>query len=195
MNETILNRNINLNSWTWCYLTSVEFAEAAHDAMQKFLKDHIEYIKISCGIDYIVAKAKRKTKSIAPAFAIVKTFYLRGALMKKNVFATVMFFLFAFGHCAFASDVFIGTIAHEKGRLILTRCDFVQNKYVLRDKKGNVMRPVFTYSTNPDYRNVVSYAEVFGSYSQIKNENYLTVEAIDNVQPGKSCHLLDLLPK
>ena len=42
MHEIILNRNINLEAWTWYYLTSIEFAQAARDAMQEFLKYYIE---------------------------------------------------------------------------------------------------------------------------------------------------------
>ena len=34
-------------------------------------------------------------------------------------------------------DIFIGTLAVEKNDVILTRCDLVQNRYILRDAKGS----------------------------------------------------------
>ena len=41
MNESIQNRDINLEAWTWYYRTSVEFAHVARNATQEFLKYYI----------------------------------------------------------------------------------------------------------------------------------------------------------
>lgn len=116
--------------------------------------------------------------------------------MKTNLLPLMLFFVLAtLGYAASADDVFIGTLSKEKGRLILTRCDFVQDRYVLKDKKGDKRRPVSAHLAAFNGSAGIAYAEVFGSYDEIKGENYLLVESIDNVHPGKSCHLVDPRPQ
>lgn len=80
-------------------------------------------------------------------------------------------------------DIFIGTLAVENGEVILTRCDLVENRYVLRDEKGG--------SAVGDYlkRGTPGSAEIIGSYSEGKGRSILTVADIDNIKPGGNCHL------
>lgn len=82
-------------------------------------------------------------------------------------------------------DIFIGTLAVEKNDVILTRCDLVQNRYILRDAKGSDAVAAYARDGRP------AYGEVIGSYWEKDGHPALDVTAIDNVTPGRSCHLID----
>jgi hypothetical protein len=92
---------------------------------------------------------------------------------------------------AAALDLFIGTVAIENGDVVLTRCDLVQNRYVLKDlPKAKAVATLLTKL--PTMKGPV-YAEVIGEYAEDgKGDNLLNVDGIENVTAGKTCHLLDL---
>lgn len=82
-------------------------------------------------------------------------------------------------------DIFIGTLAVEKGQVVLTRCDLAQNRYFLRDAKGSNAVAAYARDGRP------AYGEVIGAYWEKNGHPALDVEAIDNLTPGQSCHLFD----
>ncbi|MBD8620638.1 hypothetical protein IFT67_17080 [Sphingomonas sp. CFBP 13728] len=84
-------------------------------------------------------------------------------------------------------DSFIGTLAIERGEVILTRCDLAASRYLLRDVPG--AQAVTRY--RKDRRR--ASADVMGSYSKEGDRNILTVAEFLDYQPGKSCHLSDTL--
>jgi hypothetical protein len=84
-------------------------------------------------------------------------------------------------------DVFIGTLAMEKGEAILTRCDLASTRYVLRDAASS--RAVAAYRKT----GVPGYVEVMGSVDDASGDLVLTVSAFAEQVPGRSCHLLDVM--
>jgi hypothetical protein len=95
-----------------------------------------------------------------------------------------------------AQDLFIGTLDIRKDQLVLTRCDLTQNRYVLRDRAGEVEKPVARLRERLKTLKAPVYVEVFGEYAEIEGEdgNALDVIGLDNLTAGKSCHLTDVLP-
>ncbi|MBO9707806.1 MAG: hypothetical protein J7521_06315 [Caulobacter sp.] len=97
---------------------------------------------------------------------------------------------------AAAQDIYTGTLAVEQDRLVLTRCDLVENRYVLRDAPGETavadLRARLPRLAKP------VYGEVIGSYVDApadgdgQEQNLLDVTAIEGVEGGRSCHLGDL---
>jgi len=88
-------------------------------------------------------------------------------------------------------DLFIGTLTIENGEVVLTRCDIVQNRYVLKDLATT--KAVATLLTKLPTMKGPVYAEVIGEYAEDgKGGNLLNVDGIENVTAGKTCHLLDL---
>ena len=98
---------------------------------------------------------------------------------------------------ALAQDLYIGTIDIQKDQVILTRCDLVQNRYVLRDRKGEPETPVADLRARLKTLKAPVYVEVIGEYVEVRDEdgNGLDVIALENITAGKSCHLMDALPK
>jgi hypothetical protein len=88
-----------------------------------------------------------------------------------------------------AQDIFIGTVGIERGQLVLTRCDLVENRYVLKD--GAPEKPVAALAARLATLKAPVQAEVIGEYEADGDGNALRVIDIQNVQPGQSCHLLD----
>jgi hypothetical protein len=84
-------------------------------------------------------------------------------------------------------DVFIGTLAMEQGQPVLTRCDLVETQYRLHDAVGSAAITNFVKDGRP------AYGEVVASYTEDEGQPALEVIAIDNLTPGKSCHLRDAL--
>lgn len=84
-------------------------------------------------------------------------------------------------------DIFIGTLAVEQGQPVLTRCDVGETRYRLHDAKGTAAVANFV----KDGRS--AYGEVIASYAEEDGQHTLIVSAIDELTPGKSCHLLDAL--
>lgn len=95
---------------------------------------------------------------------------------------------------ALAQDLYIGTVDVQKDRVILTRCDLVQNRYVLRDRKDET--PVARLRAQLKTLKAPVYVEVIGDYVEVQGEdgNGLDVIALENLTAGKSCHLSDVLP-
>jgi hypothetical protein len=77
---------------------------------------------------------------------------------------------------------------------VLTRCDLVQNRYVLRDRPGETL--VAKLRARLKTLKAPVYAEVFGEYVEVQGEdgNGLDVISLEHVTAGKSCHLMDALP-
>ena len=82
--------------------------------------------------------------------------------------------------------------------MILTRCDLVQNRYVLRDRKdqGGGETPVAKLRARLKTLKAPVYVEVIGQYVEVQGENGngLEVIGLENLTPAKSCHLTDMLP-
>ena len=99
---------------------------------------------------------------------------------------------------ALAQDLYIGTVDVQKDQVILTRCDLVQNRYVLRDRKdqGGGETPVAELRARLKTLKAPVYVEVIGEYVEVQGEdgNGLDVIGLENLTAGKSCHLSDVLP-
>jgi hypothetical protein len=95
---------------------------------------------------------------------------------------------------ALAQDLYIGTVDVQKDQVILTRCDLVQNRYVLRDREGQTL--VAKLRARLTTLKAPVYVEVFGDYVEVQGEdgNGLDVIGLEHVTAGKSCHLVDALP-
>ena len=117
----------------------------------------------------------------------MRTHLLNGAMMLFAVLPTVA------GAQDSALDVFIGTVASEGGKVILSRCDLGSHRYILRDPAGGKvvakLAPKLTAMKTP------VYAEVIAAVSQENDDYILTVDLIDHLTAGKTCHLMDILPK
>lgn len=95
-----------------------------------------------------------------------------------------------------AQDLFIGTLDVHNDQVVLTRCDLVQSRYVLRDRAGEAEKPVAQLRERLKTLKAPVYVEVFGEYAEITGEdgNALDVIGLENLTAGKSCHLMDALP-
>ena len=95
---------------------------------------------------------------------------------------------------ALAQDLYIGTVDIQKDEVILIRCDLVENRYVLRDRKGQT--PVAKLRARLNTLKAPVYVEVIGEYAEVETEdgNGLDVISLEHVTAGKSCHLADALP-
>jgi hypothetical protein len=99
------------------------------------------------------------------------------------------------GGSALAQDLYIGTVAVEKDQVVLTRCDLVQNRYVLRDRPGEREKPVADLRQRLKTLKAPVYVEVFGQYAEQGEDNALDVIGLENLKAGKSCHLTDALER
>lgn len=82
-------------------------------------------------------------------------------------------------------DIFIGTLAVERGQVFLDRCAIGDPRFVLRDDPetgGDPLEAVRESSKG-------AYAEVAGVYVEEKGRHALLVRHIGNVTPGRNCHL------
>lgn len=92
---------------------------------------------------------------------------------------------------AHAQDIYIGTAQVREGVVWLDRCDLGGNRYVLRDGEAN--KPVAALKAKLARLKAPVTVEVIGEYAQEGETNILQVIDIQNVQAGKSCHLLDMV--
>ncbi|MDR6624685.1 hypothetical protein [Caulobacter segnis] len=92
-----------------------------------------------------------------------------------------------------AQDIYMGTVAVERDAVVLTRCDLVQNRYVLRDRKGKRARPVADLRERLKTLKAPVYVEAIGDYAEQGDDNALDVISLENIEAGKSCHLSDAL--
>lgn len=90
---------------------------------------------------------------------------------------------------AVARDLYIGTLSVEAGKAVLKRCDIAENRYVLRDAPDSETNAVAKLLKS----DLPVYGQVIGSYDEDDGIGRLAVHAIENVTPGKSCHLGDAL--
>lgn len=97
---------------------------------------------------------------------------------------------------AAAQDLYIGTVDVQEDQVILTRCDLVQNRYLLRDRPQGEGTPVAGLRERLKTLKAPVYVEVIGEYVEVQGEdgNGLEVIALENLKAGKSCHLTDALP-
>jgi hypothetical protein len=100
----------------------------------------------------------------------------------------------AFAAPGLAQDLYVGTVDVQKDQVILTRCDLVQNRYVLRDREGDAETPVARLRDRLKTLKAPVYVEVIGEYAEVGGDNALDVIGLENLTPGKSCHLIDALP-
>lgn len=86
-------------------------------------------------------------------------------------------------------DLFPGTVSIQNGRYILKRCTSGGNDYVL-----DFTDPKFSSGMNPLINNKTQFwVNVFGVYSEEKNEHHLKVTQPVEIHKGESCHLSDFL--
>jgi hypothetical protein len=90
-----------------------------------------------------------------------------------------------------AQDIFIGTVKIEQDKVLLTRCDLAENRYVLKD--GAPEKPVAALARRLATLKAPVQATVIGEYEEDGDGAALRVGDIQDVQAGKSCHLLDAL--
>jgi hypothetical protein len=122
-------------------------------------------------------------------------------MVSKPVLAALCaVFVAAIAAPALAQDLYIGTVDVQKDQVILTRCDLVQNRYVLRDRpqgegKGEGT-PVAGLRERLKTLKAPVYVEVIGEYVEVQGEdgNGLEVIALEKLTASKSCHLTDALP-
>ena len=93
---------------------------------------------------------------------------------------------------AIANDLFIGTVQQQGALLIMTRCDLVKNRYLLLDPPGSTESATRMLRQRPAGEGPL-YIEIFAKYTEHNQQNALLVESVRKLQPGKSCHLDDLL--
>lgn len=119
-------------------------------------------------------------------------------MASKPVLAALCAVFVAAAAPALAQDLYIGTVDVQKDQVILTRCDLVQNRYVLRDRPqgDGVETPVAGLRERLKTLKAPVYVEVIGEYVEVQSEdgNGLEVIALENLKAGKSCHLTDALP-
>lgn len=86
------------------------------------------------------------------------------------------------------ADMFIGTLELDGTTLILRRCDLVENRYTLVDAPGGHVLDTLRQAKLP------AYGEVIGRYVEGKDGgSILQVERVEELTPGKNCHLADAL--
>lgn len=96
-------------------------------------------------------------------------------------------------HGAYAQDIFIGTLSTDGKHAILKRCDLGQTEYLLMDRNTEQSAPLAKFMNDHGNEDGFWYAEVFGIYEAKDERHGLRVIDIQNLQIGKSCHLLDAL--
>ncbi|WP_066723162.1 hypothetical protein [Sphingomonas pituitosa] len=86
------------------------------------------------------------------------------------------------------ADVFIGTLERSGNAIVLRRCDLVENRYALVDAPGGHAMDTLRKARLP------AYGEVIGRYVEGPDGgSILQVESVENLKPGKNCHLADAL--
>ncbi|EPG38586.1 hypothetical protein [Acinetobacter colistiniresistens] len=88
-------------------------------------------------------------------------------------------------------DIFIGTLTIKDKKATLTRCDSVENEYVLKDADWSKEKAVSSFISKASKLKQPIYAEVIAAYKSEKDTNVLLVDSIENLTEAKSCHLAD----
>ncbi len=84
------------------------------------------------------------------------------------------------------ADLFIGTLSLDQGEVILSRCDIANNRYVLRDDAETKSDAVAKFRA----AGTPAYGEVIGRYFEEAGRSGLVVLQIENLTPGRNCHLV-----
>jgi hypothetical protein len=93
---------------------------------------------------------------------------------------------------AAAQDIYMGTLETRDGNLILKRCDLGSTEYRLIDDEAAEGKPVAKLMRTPIAK--PTSASVFGTYEEDGADRHaLKVLDIQDIEPGKSCHLMDAL--
>jgi hypothetical protein len=91
-----------------------------------------------------------------------------------------------------AQDIYMGTLETRDGTLILQRCDLGGTEYRLIDNETAEGRPVTRLLEAPIVK--PTSVTVFGMYEEDGADRHaLKVLDIQDIEPGKSCHLMDAL--
>lgn len=98
-----------------------------------------------------------------------------------------------FMQCAFAQDIFTGTITVEGSRAVLKRCDLGQSEYLLQDQESTDPGLVARFIAEHAKTGGFWYADVIGIYEAFNSRHGLRVIEFQNLQESKSCHLLDAI--
>lgn len=110
----------------------------------------------------------------------------RRCLIAALVLATA-----AVAPAAVAMDLYIGTLSLREGEVVLERCDLARTRYALRDAEGAAAVDALRRAPAP--AGGFWYGEVIGDYVENGDGHGLMVAAIEGLEPGRSCHLLDAL--
>lgn len=97
--------------------------------------------------------------------------------------------LLAFGQPLLAADHYFGTLERKGNQLLLVRCDLAKSRFYLTEVPGKPPALTTLQATRLDGRPV--YVELFARYEQRQQLDFLQVELVKKIEPGKSCHLLD----
>ncbi|MDV6330171.1 hypothetical protein [Asticcacaulis sp. 201] len=91
-----------------------------------------------------------------------------------------------------AQDIFFGTLEKAPdGEVFLNRCDLGSTRYRLVDEAGSSERPVARLADTEI--KTPTQAAVYGTVDEDKDGYVLQVMAIEDIAPGKTCHLSDAL--
>ena len=91
-----------------------------------------------------------------------------------------------------AQDIYMGTIEAREGTLILKRCDLGSTEYRLIDAEDADSKPVAKLLQGPIV--APTSVSVIGMYKEDGADRHsLKVLDIEDIAPGKSCHLMDAL--
>ena len=88
---------------------------------------------------------------------------------------------------ATTDDLFTGTLAIERGNVILNRCDAAENRYLLIDHRGDRTGSLATYAAP-----VGEVFDVIGTATDQDGAIMLTVSALTRRTPRPLCHLADI---
>lgn len=86
-------------------------------------------------------------------------------------------------------DLFIGTLERSGDAIVLRRCDLAENRYTLVDAAGAHAMDRIRKARLP------AYGEVIAHVVARDDDLLLQVKSVENLTPGKSCHLADALGK
>jgi hypothetical protein len=91
---------------------------------------------------------------------------------------------------AAAQDIYMGTLEAHEGKLVLRRCDLGSTEYRLIDAEDTDGKPVADLLQAPIAQ--PTSATVLGTYEEDGTDRHaLKVLDIQDIEPGKSCHLMD----
>ncbi|WAW10559.1 hypothetical protein NB640_02555 [Oxalobacter vibrioformis] len=87
-------------------------------------------------------------------------------------------------------DMYPGTLVISQGLPVLIRCDLVKNAYILADADMQAAPYIEQIRQLGASLESPVCAIVVGSYKNIEGKNHLVVQSIEEIQKGRSCHLM-----